>query len=133
MSHSDNVSKHARAAGHAHVTSRTVHSSDGHSGHTANTAAAQMSEHYSMPPVSSEKVHQHEVEHDHEDGAGRHNEPEGRGVLGDLNAAHQTTDSPVAERGRQMPDKTIKSKAEEVAKELHRAGQGDEFEGVMTR
>jgi hypothetical protein len=59
------------------------------------------------------------------------NEPEGRGVLGDLEKREGMVDSPVP--SREMPNLNIRSKAGEVAEAIGK--YGDEFPdgGVMRR
>jgi hypothetical protein len=59
------------------------------------------------------------------------NEPEGRGVLGDLEKREAMPDSPVP--SREMPNLNIRSKAGEVVEATGK--HGDEFRdgGVMRR
>lgn len=89
------------------------------------------------PPYRSIKVgenHGKTMRHSPGDHDERNN-PEGRGVLGDLGRGKQTMDSPVPTAGREMPNNAITSKAAEVASELSRHGDGEGFPGggVMER
>jgi hypothetical protein len=103
--HSEAVAAHAREMGHTHVRSSHEH---GHETHTEHYPAG----HY---PAAHNAGEEHKVlDHNLDDG-------------------EQTHDSPVPTEGRQMPHKDITTKAQEVASEMHRHGEGDGFAGVMNR
>jgi hypothetical protein len=117
-----------------HVTHTKVGSGYGHAAHSVNA----QDDKWDHPPVNTSRVSQSAVRTEHYPRGGEGGEvnshPEGRGVLGDLNKAQQTRDSPVPMRDRQMPDKDITSKAQEVAAALHHSeGEGFPGGGVLGR
>jgi hypothetical protein len=118
-----------------HVTHEVVGAS--HGGGESRAGDTSDGGKWSNPPISSEHKPQSAVREEHYphggvsagSKGGNRNEREGHGVLGDLNRSNQTTDSPVREHNREMPDKEIVTKAQEVAGMLHKHGEGEGFPG----
>jgi hypothetical protein len=111
----------------------------GHSGIDLSRAAADQ-RNYSQPPANSahptSETREERFHAGHGDTHAGHNVPEGSHgePMGDLSRDAPRGNPVVVEtKDRQMPDRRGISKAQEVAEELHKHGDGEGFNGTMNR
>jgi hypothetical protein len=118
----------------------TVQPGHGQGVHSVGGAAADARGHYSVPPANDARpvseTREERFHAGHGDTHAGHNVPEGKHgePMGDLSRdAPQGKPVAIETKDPQMPDRKGISKAQEVADELHKHGEGEGFTGTMNR